>query len=110
MAHSQLSADSGDQISEVHAMADIGDHREVLIINGLPVIPVHFGIVKVLALESPCLAKDLCPFGSWVDEHFKLGDVNRTIANFCRAVGCDYPPPGTGRLVEELLLISRERV
>src|SRR5215470_3317578 len=115
MSYRQLAADGRDEVGQVYAMSHICEKRLILVINRMPLVSVHFRIVKKVALDSPSLAKDLCPLGPRIDQRFELRDVDGAIAHFCRAIDCYDPPPAagrtaSGRLVEQLLLVARHCV
>jgi hypothetical protein len=60
--------------------------------NGFPIGAVKLRIVKILALHTPRLAKDLFPLGAWIDTRFELGHVDWSIADLGRAIrGHDSP-------------------
>src|SRR5262245_53684010 len=110
MADGQFAADGCDQVSKIRAMCNIRKKGQVLLIYGLPIVTVHFGVVKVFPLNAPGLTKDLGPLGSGIDERLKLGDVDYAVANFSRAVGWDDSPAAAGGsaagLIEELLFVG----
>ena len=68
----ELAADHGDQVTQIGAVADEGEQRLVLIVDPLPIVAVHLGVVEEFALDPPCLAIDLRPFGAGIDLHLEL--------------------------------------
>src|SRR5213083_2906643 len=97
MAQRQLAANHGDEVSQVGTMADVSDQGPVLFVNRLPIGSMHVGVVKVLALNTPRLAKDLLPLSARIDAHLQLGHVEWSIAHLDRrgTIGCNDPPTGS---------------
>src|SRR5438270_3359007 len=115
MAHGQFAAHHRDDVPQVSAVAHIGKERTIFLIDCLPIVSVHFGVIKILALDAPRLTVDLFPFGAGFNPHLQLGHVERSIAylNRNRAIGGYNSPTGPSAgagLIQKFLLVVRERV
>ena len=80
MAYSKLATNRCDQIAEVGAMSHMSDQRTILFIDRLPISAMELRIVEILALDAPSFAKYILPLRTWIDLHFQLRDVERSIA------------------------------
>jgi hypothetical protein len=62
----------------------------------------------MLALHAPRLTIDLFPLSAWIDPRFQLGEVDWTIADLDRTIGCDDAPrraAAGGCLVKQFLFV-----
>src|SRR6185295_2493972 len=109
MAHCKLTADHGDEIPKVGSMTYVGQQRLVLLVNCLPIRAMHLRVVEVLTLDPPGFTVDLRPFSTWINLHFQLGNVERTITNFRRTLSCNNSPTirAITCLVQQFLLVCR---
>src|SRR5215510_12782909 len=110
MPHSQLAADRSYEITQVGPVAYIGQERAVLIVDCLPIGSVHFGVVEILALNPPRLTIDLRPLGAWIYLRLELRHIDCAVAHLGGAVCRNDSPAVSAGLIEEFLLVSRERV
>ena len=110
MTDGELSADRGNQISQVGAVGDVRQQRAVLLVDGLPVRAVHRRVVEVLALDAPGFAEDLRPLRARIDQRFERADVDGALADLRRPVGGDDAPAIAVGAIEQPLRVGRERV
>src|SRR5882672_1243225 len=110
MPHRQFAADRGDEVAQVSAVADVSEEREVLFIDRLPSCPVHLGVVEIFALNPPRLPIDLRPLGAGINLRLELRHVDWPVAHLGGAVCRNYSPAISTGLVQEFLLVSRERI
>src|SRR5260370_29614508 len=114
VSYRQVAANHGDEITQIRTMADVGQQRVVLVIDRLPIVAMHLGVVEEFALDPPGLTIDLRPFGAGIDLHLELRNVDRAVANFGWLIGWDDSPAAFGasaaRLIEQLLLVRGKRV
>src|SRR5438552_1237158 len=105
MSNGQLSAHHRDHVAQIGAMSDGCEKRKVLLINGVPIGALHFRIVEIFALDPPCLAIYVGPFGTRIDTHLESGHIQWTVSNFWRdrAHGSNDSPAVTAGLIEKLL-------
>src|SRR5689334_13987376 len=114
MADGELAARERNEITEIGAMSDVWQEGAVFIVNRLPVGAVHLGVIEVVALRAPRFLEDLRPLRARIDEHLELPEVDDAVADLRRLVRRDNSPPclrrAARRLIEQLLVIARERV
>src|SRR6185503_10202177 len=111
MSYSQLTAYHCNEITQIEAMTDVRKQRPILFVDGLPIVAMHLGIVKILPLYAPCFAIDLVPFSTRVETHGQLRHVNRSLSDFNRTIRSDNPPRCTSTsssLIKQFLLVVRE--
>src|SRR6185369_15558244 len=92
MSYGELTAHHRDEISQIEAMTDIKKQRPVLFVDSLPVVAMHLWVVKILSLDTPCLAIDLVPFSTRVEAHRQLGHVDWSVTDFNGTIRGDNPP------------------
>src|SRR5579862_1349974 len=82
----------------------------VLVVDGLPVIAVHLGVVEILTLRAPRVTEYLGPLGLGVDDGLEPIDIERAIAGLGRLIsGYNAPLTAVG-VIEKLLVIGGDRV
>ncbi len=77
MAHVQLANHFTDDVGEVGPMIDVGDQRFVLVVNRLPIDPVHARVEEEVAHLPPAFVVDLLPFLAAIELHVHPGYVQR---------------------------------
>src|SRR5215204_1172745 len=84
MPYSQLAAHHSYNVAQVRTVADRGEKRTILFINGVPISALHLRIVEVLTLDSPRLAVYIGPFGAWIHAHLEPRNIQRPVTHLWR--------------------------
>src|ERR1043166_2796900 len=93
-------------------MPDVGKERAIFFVDCLPVVAMELWIIKILALNSPGLTKDIFPLGAWINLHFELSHVEGPVADshWSRSIRWHYSPSRCARLIEKFFLVRGQRV
>ena len=108
MADGQLAEHPPDDAVEVVASGQVGQKDGVLLLYRGPVGPVHARIVKIVAVNPPCLIEHLSPLGCRVDTDFD-GRSSISLAGRRRAVSRSTIDVFIGWRKDERLLALRAR-
>ena len=73
VADVQFADHLADEVGQVVAVLDVGEHHRIFVVDGVPVYAVHVLHVEVVAGHAPAFVEDLFPFGRVVDEHVHFG-------------------------------------
>src|SRR5262249_26045736 len=93
-----------NDVIQIGAMVDLSDERLVLVVQRLPVVPVHVPGVEVVAIATPDFFEDLVPLVAWDSvDHESIG---RHSLSSWRSVGLHVVDGPTARLHEQFLQIA----
>ena len=76
----QLARDLTEDVVEVGSVGDVVDQRQVLVVDRLPVVAVHAGLVEPVPHDAPLVGVHLAPFDGGLDAQLHAREIQVALA------------------------------